>query len=65
MALVLNTTRTGSAFVAYVTYLQDSYLAWSYTRKTRKALMALDARGLEDIGLNRADIDMMSFTRRG
>lgn len=37
-----------------------AFLAWKDTRATRKALSALTDRELEDIGLNRADIDRVA-----
>jgi uncharacterized protein YjiS (DUF1127 family) len=36
-----------------------SLIAWNNARKTRNALYALSSRELDDIGLCRADIDMI------
>ena len=38
---------------------------WRETRATRKALSQLTDRELNDIGLNRADVDMMRLPVRG
>ncbi len=37
----------------------SAFAAWNNGRKTRKALNALSSRELDDIGLCRADIDMI------
>lgn len=37
--------------------LRNSYSAWKLRRETRIALNRLSERELEDIGMNRADID--------
>jgi uncharacterized protein YjiS (DUF1127 family) len=36
-----------------------AFVAWNNARKTRNALYALSSRELDDIGLCRADIDMI------
>jgi len=64
MALV-ETTRSTAAFGAVLTTLRIRFADWQATRATRKALECLDEHELADIGLNRADVEMMSFTRRG
>lgn len=40
-----------------VSDLRNSYSAWKLRRETRIALNRLSERELEDIGMNRADID--------
>lgn len=37
--------------------LRSAYAAWQLRRETRLALTQLSERHLEDIGMNRADID--------
>jgi uncharacterized protein YjiS (DUF1127 family) len=37
----------------------SAFVAWNNARKTRNALYALSNRELDDIGLCRADIDMI------
>ncbi len=49
--------RTGAA----VRRLVQGILAWNDLRKTRAALRQLSDHELEDIGLNRDDIDRISF----
>lgn len=64
-----DTTRTtyGSSRAAYriavfVTDVADAIIAWNDTRVTRKALSALTDRELDDIGLTRGDIDVVSHS---
>jgi uncharacterized protein YjiS (DUF1127 family) len=64
MALV-ETTRSTAGFGAFLTTLRIRFADWQAIRATRKALESLDEHELADIGLNRADVAMMSFTRRG
>lgn len=37
--------------------IRDAFSSWNLRRETRLALSRLSERQLEDIGLNRADID--------
>ncbi|PSL19980.1 DUF1127 domain-containing protein [Shimia abyssi] len=37
-----------------------AFSAWNTSRATRKALRALTDRELDDIGLSRADVDVLS-----
>ncbi len=62
-----DTSRTtyGSASVAsrlfgLVNAAISSVIAWNESRVTRNALSALTDRELEDIGLSRADIDLVA-----
>jgi uncharacterized protein YjiS (DUF1127 family) len=62
-----DTSRTtyGSSIVAgristLVTRAIIAIIAWNDARVTRKALSALTDRELEDIGLTRADIDLVA-----
>jgi len=50
----------------FVSGIADSFTQWNAARKTRKELSQLPDRVLEDIGLNRADIDTFStrYTHR-
>lgn len=64
-----DTTRTtyGSAIIAgrltrFVTLAIAAVAAWNDARITRRALAGLSDRELEDIGLNRSDIDLVSQT---
>lgn len=43
--------------------LLDRVTAWNEARRTRNALSKLSAHELEDIGLNRGDIDRLAGTR--
>ena len=65
MAYVETNSRTVAGLGAFLAKLRVRFAEWQAIRATRHALMNLDEHGLADIGLNRADVDMMSFTRRG
>lgn len=60
MAITFTRTRSASvtdrAFLS-LSGLVSSMVTWNETRRTRAALNALSAHELEDIGLNRGDID--------
>jgi uncharacterized protein YjiS (DUF1127 family) len=63
MALVETTTRRIPGIVTIFHRLVENLSDWQATRSTRKALLKLSEHELEDIGLNRADIDLMRFSR--
>jgi uncharacterized protein YjiS (DUF1127 family) len=65
MALVEMNARRNTGLSATVSNMVAAVMNWNTNRVTRDALYRLTERELDDIGLNRADIDMMSFTRRG
>ena len=65
MALVEMNARRTAAMPGVVSNLVSALMTWNTNRVTREALSRLTERELDDIGLNRADIDLMSFTRRG
>ena len=65
MALVEMNARRSTGASGMVSNLVSALMTWNTNRVTRDALYRLSARELDDIGLNRADIDLMSFTRRG
>jgi uncharacterized protein YjiS (DUF1127 family) len=64
MALVEMNARRTTGLAGAVSNLVSAVMNWNTNRVTRDALYSLTERELDDIGLNRADIDMMSFTRR-
>ncbi len=49
-----------SRIASFVTGLFGSVVAWNDARVTRNALASLSDRELEDIGLIRGDIDLVS-----
>ncbi|MEC3859687.1 DUF1127 domain-containing protein [Mesobacterium sp. TK19101] len=51
--------RIGQMFVS----MFSGFSAWNDARVTRKALSSLTDRELDDIGLNRGDIDVVSNYR--
>jgi uncharacterized protein YjiS (DUF1127 family) len=65
MALVEMNARRSTGTFGVVTNMVSAVMNWNTNRVTRDALYRLTERELDDIGLNRADIDLMSFTRRG
>ncbi len=62
----IDTSRTAfgsnSAASSFISRIIASFVAWNDYRATRKALSALSNRELEDIGLVRGDIEMVSKT---
>ncbi|MGH1413929.1 MAG: DUF1127 domain-containing protein [Pelagimonas sp.] len=52
----------GSAkgFGTFFATFASAFVAWKDARQTRRALASLSDRELDDIGLNRADIDVIS-----
>ncbi len=52
----------GSAkgFASVFASLAGAFSAWKDARETRKTLSSLSDRELDDIGLNRADIDVIA-----
>ncbi|MEQ9258195.1 MAG: DUF1127 domain-containing protein [Roseovarius sp.] len=56
---VIDTTRSASAVHVFggLFKLADRIAAWNDARATRNALSQLSDRQLEDIGLNRSDIE--------
>ncbi|APZ51957.1 DUF1127 domain-containing protein [Salipiger abyssi] len=62
--------RSASASVAiaaqisrFASAISDALIAWNEMRLTRKSLEALSDRELDDIGLTRAEIDMVARGR--
>ncbi|MRU16060.1 DUF1127 domain-containing protein [Roseovarius sp. A21] len=55
----LSITRPHAAPTGLIAFFA-AFIAWKDARATRKALSALTDRELEDIGLNRADIDRVA-----
>ena len=49
----------GSGFFSAVNTIYGMLASWNDARMTRNALSKLTDRELEDIGLNRADLDAM------
>lgn len=50
---------TENGLRTFLVSLAGGLATWNDRRMTRKALSALSARELDDIGLNRADIERM------
>ncbi|MEM8776512.1 MAG: DUF1127 domain-containing protein [Pseudomonadota bacterium] len=50
---------SGNAHDGIFTRMMNAFIAWNETRVTRNALSRLSDRELEDIGLNRADVDKL------
>ena len=56
----IDMTRPLNGFGFSLARLFGTVASWNDARATRKALSALTDRELEDIGLNRADIDRVA-----
>ena len=68
MVYITNSTaRTASAMTGAQDLLRQivsDITCWNQTRRTRAALQKLSAHELEDIGLNRGDIERIAFQKR-
>ncbi|MEP3636553.1 MAG: DUF1127 domain-containing protein [Paracoccaceae bacterium] len=47
-------------FASFFTLVMDKVISWNDARMTRKTLLGLSDRQLEDIGLIRGDVDAMT-----
>lgn len=55
-----NRTAVGFSFAAAISRFVNTLTVWNDARITRKSLSKLSSRELDDIGLNRGDIDMIA-----